>query len=287
MSTTETDRPIASQTYRPATLSQDDCPTEALPVAPIPTVAPAPTRRSILRAASAQPDRPTQPERPAAPFADWRGQAQTEELPAIAARPAVGRPTLSRESRESRESRSRRSRVSTHRKPTGGREARRTAPVGTKVPLPQSRLSRHLRRHLRAALAGIALAAALLIPMQLFAAQGISSGRQAALAARSGQASPTASPTASPAATLSGQSTHSEQSAPSPMSGQSPAQPDWVTEHTGAAYDRTNPHASPLDLPRCTTSPDTPLPCLATISPSQQRAVVLEEDASLTALVRR
>nr|DAN28407.1 MAG TPA: hypothetical protein [Caudoviricetes sp.] len=251
--------------------------TEVLPTtttAAAAATAAAPVRRSILRAASAQ------PERPAAPFADWRGQAQTEELPAIAARPAVGRPTLSCESRESR---SRRSRVSTHRKPTGGREARRTAPVGTKVPLPQSRLSRHLRRHLRAALAGIALAAALLIPMQLFAAQGISSGRQAALAARSGQASPTASP----AATLSGQSTHSEQSAPSPMSGQSPSQPDWVTEHTGAAYDRTNPAASPLDLPRCTTSPDTPLPCLATISPSQQRAVVLEEDASLTALVRR
>ena len=71
------------------------------------------------------------------------------------------------------------------------------------------------------------------------------------------------------------------------MSRQSPAQPERVTEHTGAAYDRTNPHASPLDPPRCTTSPDTPLPCLATISPDSRRAVVLEEDTSLAALVRR
>lgn len=138
-----------------------------------------------------------------------------------------------------------------------------------------------LARHLRAALAGPLIAAAVLIPMQLFAAHGISSARQAALTAqRDAQAPASAVP-------MSGQSTHSEQGASSPMSGQSPAQPEWVTEHTGAAYDRTNPHASPLDLPRCTTSPDTPLPCLATISPSQTRAVVLEEDASLTALVRR
>ena len=86
---------------------------------------------------------------------------------------------------------------------------------------------------------------------------------------------------------MSGQSTHAEQGAPTTLSEQSPDQPEWVTEQTGAAYDRTNPAASPLDLPRCTTSPDTPLPCLATISPSQTRAVVLEEDASLTALVRR
>lgn len=135
-------------------------------------------------------------------------------------------------------------------------------------------------RHLRAALAGLLIAAAILIPMQLFAAQGISSARQAALAARSGQ-------TSASAVLMSGQSTHSEQGAPSPMSGQSPAQSGWVTQDTGAAYDRTDPEASPLDLPRCTTSPDTPLPCLATISPDSRRAVVLEEDASLTALVRR
>lgn len=56
--------------------------------------------------------------------------------------------------------------------------------------------------------------------------------------------------------------------------------PQWTVEDTTTAA------PSPLDLPRCTTSPDTPLPCLATISPSQDRAVVLEEDASLTAVVR-
>lgn len=159
-------------------------------------------------------------------------------------------------------------RVSTPAKPTAGLEARRTAHTGTKG----------LRRHLRAALAGILIAAALLTGLSGYAAAGISSARQAALATSQRDAA-----TAS-AAPLSGQSTVTPTS---PMSGQSPAQPVWVTEDTGAAYDRTNPSASPLDLPRCTTSPDTPLPCLATVSPSQTRAVVLEEDASLTALVRR
>lgn len=62
------------------TTQHTDRPTEI-----IPTVTPAPTRRSILRAVSAQPERPAavpaQPER--SPFADWRGQAQTEEMPAV------------------------------------------------------------------------------------------------------------------------------------------------------------------------------------------------------------
>lgn len=205
-----------------------------------------PTRRSILRAARAGAPQ-ARPSQPSQPFADWRGQCPTEGLPSL---PRVSTPT----------------------KPTGSREARRTAPTGTK--------GLRLRRHLRAALAALLIAAAILIPMQLFAAQGISSARQAALAERDAQTSASAVP-------MSGQSTHSEQGAPSPMSGQSPAQSGWVTERTGAAYDRTNPAASPLALPRCTTSPDTPLPCLATISPSQTRAVVLEEDASLTALVRK
>ena len=178
----------------------------------LPTVAPVPTRRSILHAASSPSPSPS-------PFDGWRGQAQTDELPAVSPSPR-----------------------------RRGRVARRTAPTGTKV------------RHLRAALAGILIAAAVLIPMQLYAAQGISSARQAALAA------------AMP------------EQAPSVRTG---TQPDWVTEDTHAAYNRTDPSASPLSLPACTTSPDTPLPCLATISPSQTRAVVLEEDASLTALVRR
>lgn len=63
--------------------------------------------------------------------------------------------------------------------------------------------------------------------------------------------------------------------------------PAWVTRDTGAPYDRTDPHSTPLDLPRCTTSPSTPLPCLASLSSDGSRAVVLEEDASLTGLVRR
>lgn len=68
--------------------------------------------------------------------------------------------------------------------------------------------------------------------------------------------------------------------------------PTWVTRDTGAAYDRTDPAASPLDLPRCTThsgtssDPADALPCLASLSQDGSRAVVLEEDASLTGLVR-
>ena len=234
MSTTETTRPTS-----------DDCPTEVLQV--LPTAA-APSRCAGPSCAPA----------PApAPFADWRDAAPTEELPATPAVPATPSATVPA-----------RPRVSTHHKPTRGREA-------AQAPSRRSR-TRTKVRHLRAALAGLLIAAAVLIPMQLFAAQGISSARRAALEqARTPAAS---------AVPLSGQSTSTPAS---PMSGQSPAQPDWVTEHTGSAYDRTNPAASPLDLPRCTTSPDTPLPCLATISPSQTRAVVLEEDASLTALVRR
>lgn len=201
----------------PTPLSQSDCLTEVLPV-----VAPVPTRRSILRAAPSP-----------SPFAGWRDQTQTEELPAVSSDPV-------------------RHRVSPPSNPTGSRVT--------------------LRRHLRAALAGILIAAALLTGLQLYAAAGISQARQAALAARSGQAYVSA-PTASPA--------------PASLSGQSPAPSDWVTEDAGSAYDRTDPAASPLELPRCTTSPDTPLPCLATISPDSRRAVVLEEDASLTALTRR
>lgn len=64
-------------------------------------------------------------------------------------------------------------------------------------------------------------------------------------------------------------------------------QPEWVTRDTHTAYDRTDPAASPLSLPRCTTAPDTPMPCLAHVSADSLHAIVLEEDASLTALVRR
>ena len=221
----------------------------------IPTV---PTRRSILRAAAGlSPSAPSPAPQPGrGPFADWRDAAPTEELPAVpsaADRPASGA------------RRSRRPRVSTLPKPTGGREALRTAPTGTKV-RPRHP---HLARHLRAALAGLLIAVALLTGLQLYAAAGISSARQAALAERDAQA-----------AQHDEQAT--EQSAPSEQAGQADAPAaQWLIEGTATAA------PSPLDLPRCTTSPDTPLPCLATISPSQTRAVVLEEDASLTALVRR
>ena len=166
----------------------------------LPTVPTVPARRSILHATgAAQPGR--------SPFAGWRDATPTEPLPAV---PGPARPGFPR--------------VSTPAKPTAGRVARRTTPTGTKGLRRQSRL----RRHLRAALAGLLIASAILVPMQLFAAAGISSARQAALTARSDRASRTqpeqASPVASPATTLSGQSTHAEQGAPSPMSGQSPAQ---------------------------------------------------------------
>ena len=64
-------------------------------------------------------------------------------------------------------------------------------------------------------------------------------------------------------------------------------QPEWVTRDTHAAYDRTDPAASPLSLPRCTAAPDTPMPCLAHVSADSHHAVVLEEDASLTGLMRQ
>ena len=126
-----------------------------------------------------------------------------------------------------------------------------------------------LRRHLKSALAAVALAAIVLTGMQLYAAAGITSARQAALAARDGGAAPAASAT-------------------STMSGQTAA---WVTQDTHAPYSVTDPSATPLDLPRCTTAPDTPMPCLAHLhtSPSgaPDRVVTLEEDGSLTAFVPR
>ena len=93
MSTTETRRP------------SDDCPTAAVPVpvpaaavpvvpvpvVPVPAAVPAvPVRRSILRPALPA------PRDEGAPFADWRGQAPTEELAAV--------PAPSRRSRRARRS---------------------------------------------------------------------------------------------------------------------------------------------------------------------------------------
>ena len=144
----------------------------------------------------------------------------------------------------------------------------------------QARPSRALR-HLRAALAGLIIAVAILIPMQLYAAAGISSARQAARAQhdRGGSASPVTP--ASPVNTLQGSSS-ATQNASSPAS-----KPAWTVHGTDAPYDRTDPSASPLDLPRCTAAPDTPIPCLAWNSADSRHATVLEEDASLTGLDRR
>ena len=199
------------------------------PTATYPTSYPGiPARRSIRAAAA-----------PARPFAGWRDQAQTEELPAF-----------------------------------GGSAHAHLACGASRSQSHDRADARRPRRHLRAALAGLALAAILLGALQAYAAAGISSARQVAL---QNAQSPTSGQTAS----------MSDRTSAAQPDVRSDIQPDWVTEGTGAAYDRTDPAASPLDLPRCTTSPDTPLPCLATISPSQTRAVVLEEDTSLTALVRR
>ena len=136
-------------------------------------------------------------------------------------------------------------------------------PAG-KAPSEQPR--HRARRHLRAALTGIALAAALLTGLQLYALDGINDAREAARAA--GSATPSA---------MSGQT-------PDARSG---TQPDWVTHDSGAPYSKDDPAASPLDLPRCTTAPTTPRPCLAHVSADSRHAVVLEEDASLTGLDRQ
>lgn len=240
MSNDLTARPAATTQPAAPLLSQDGCPTEIIPIA-APAAAPVPARRSILRAATAP---AAQPER--GPFANWRGQAQTEELPAAPspAFPDVQVPGPTRTERLA---------VRRERDRVAARRARRSY-------------------HIRAALVGIALAAVLLGALQLLALDGIASARQAALEHASQHDAAAATTAPAPAE-------QSEQSSPSEQA-DAPAE-QWAVEGTTTAA------PSPLNLPRCTTSPDTPLPCLATISPSQTRAVVLEEDASLTALVRR
>ena len=104
-------------------------------------------------------------------------------------------------------------------------------------------------------------------------------------------ASPAPSPSAltrvtSPSSASSASSGDPSPATPSAAPASAP-RPDWVTRGTGAPYDRTDPRSSPLDLPRCTTAQDTPVPCLAHVSSDARHAVVLEEDSSLTGLVRR
>ena len=180
------------------------------------------------------------------PFSDWRDQVPTEEMPAVSSQPDPARP-----------------REHSPRRPDGlSPRARRRARHASAV-----------ARHLRAALAGALISAAILTGLQLYAAAGISQARQAALAERDARAA--AAQTEQTAPTSPAQTEQTEQGAPA-----------HTTTPTGWAVEGTTTAApSPLDLPRCTTSPDTPLPCLATISPDSRRAVVLEEDASLTALV--
>ena len=152
-------------------------------------------------------------------------------------------------------------RTPTEELPAVGRQALPARPATR-----QARPSR-ARRHLRAALAGALAAASLLTGLSLYAADGISSARQAATEQARSQAARPASQ--------------------APTSASPAAKPTWTVHGTDSPYDRTDPSASPLDLPRCTTAPSTPLPCLATVSPDSHHVVVLEEDASLTGLDRR
>lgn len=160
--------------------------------------------------------------------------------------------------------------------------------------------------HLRQALTALALAVAILTGLQLYAASGITSARQAALQSarthapahaystpsQTEQAAPTSQTEGGQQPPMSGQTpapaTMSDRTSATHMSGQTDTQGEWVTQDTGAPYDSTNPHVSPLtNLPRCTTAPTTPMPCLAHVSANSDRVVVLEEDGSLTGLVRR
>lgn len=106
---------------------------------------------------------------------------------------------------------------------------------------------------------------------------------------------PSSTPSGAPSPSTQPALTRVTSPSPSTQPSTQPAQPapasqvasTWVTQDTRAAYDRTDPAASPLDLPRCTTAPDTPVPCLAHVSADSTRAVVLEEDGSMTGLTRR
>ena len=182
-------------------------------------------------------------------------------------RPTAAYPTADHLARLEREEAAHRERLAdlwadrtpTEELPAVGRQALPDRPAAR-----QARPSR-ARRHLRAALAGALAAAALLTGLSLYAADGISSARQAAT-----------------------EQSRSQAAHPAPQQPPStPAPAEWTVHGTDSPYDRTDPSASPLDLPRCTTSPDTPMPCLAHISNDSHHVVVLEEDASLTGLDRR
>lgn len=163
----------------------------------------------------------------------------------------------------------------------GARAVYHTAPSGPSSEQPRRQAR---RRHLRAALTGIALAALILTGLQLYALDGINDAREAARAARAARPVASTSQPAPSTDSMSGQPPMPERA---PENARTGTQPEWVTQDTGAPYDRTDASASPLSLPRCTTSPTTPMPCLAHVSADSNHAVVLEEDASLTGLIRQ
>ena len=190
-------------------------------------------------------DRPTATY-PTNPFAGWRDRTPTGQVPPISAsRP--GQPSPSQHEAE----------------PGGPSQHEVHYPAIQDMGRPGllSRPSMAWHPSLMQLAIGAALVVAMLASLQLLALDGIYSARQAAIGQARGA-------TAGPS-----------QPAPSPAS-----KPGWTVHGTGAPYDRTDPSASPLDLPACTTAPDTPMPCLASLSSDGSRAVVLEEDASLTGL---
>ena len=305
MSTAQTDRPAAQPTDHPAPSASTEVPTATYPTHPLATAYPLPegwridpagylpltdpadggTAADHLEEADATPTVVLPAESTAreallpAPF--------PEVGPALAATPGAAAEAAFT-ARVGARARARVYHTS--------RTDRRLAPCteGRRERLARTERRERVRRHLRAALTAIALAAALLTGLQLYSAQGITQARQAALAARTEGAAPSAAPSAAsaaaPSSAMSGQTpapaTMPDRASTPPMSGQMDTQSDWVTQDTGAPYVRTNPHASPLtELPRCTTSPTTPMPCLAHVSANSDRAVILEEDGSLTALV--
>lgn len=283
MSTTQTDRPATAQpTGR--TADQPTTPSADRPTATFPTGQWLTDQAAIEQAHRER-------------LADlWEDATPTEPLPVVGPQPAAALPLTA-------------ARTAFPAVDGGAAGAGRGAGRGARAAHRRAgRGADRRRRHLHAALAGLLIAAALLTGMQLYAASGISSARQAALqSAREGagahaystpsDAAPSRPEQAAPRARrgqqspMSGQTpapaTMSDRTSAAHMPGQTDTQSEWVTQDTGAPYVRTNPHASPLDLPRCTTSPTTPMPCLAHVSADSRHAVVLEEDASLTGLVAR
>lgn len=258
----------------PASFSQDDCPTEVLPiVAP----APAPTRR---------------PER--GPFAGWRDRTPTEELP-VAPTASLGPDAAS----------TARMGAGTHACHTSAAPSTGPEQAPSETPLQDmgrpgilARPSMRWHPSLMQLAIGAAIVAALLGACNVAAINAhraaraychalvVSDWERAERECR-GTGAGTPVPEQVPTAPA-----QPEQAAsPQPEQPSTPASPSskavWTVHGTDSPYDRTDPLASPLDLPRCTTAPDTPMPCLAHISNDSHHVTVLEEDASLTGLDRR